>query len=91
MQVLIRDYVHSGWCPFKKLSEYHSSTDANLKMQLTSFATRACCSDHSSKDLFFGKCIGTYCILPLRKSAMVRLPCCDKFQPLLQFDNNLHD
>ena len=50
-----------------------------------------CCADPSAKELFSVSVSEHFVSCPICKASMIRLPCCDKFQPSLQLDYNVYD
>ena len=55
------------------------------------FVVQPCCADSSAKELFSVSVSEHFDSCATCKSSMVLLPCCDKFQPSLQLDNNVYD
>ena len=47
------------------------------------YVAQPCCADPSAKELFSVSVSELFVSCPICKSSMVRLPCCDKFQPSL--------
>ena len=55
------------------------------------YVAQLCCADPSAKELFSVSVSENFVSCPICKSSKVRLPCCGKFQPSLQLDNNVYD
>ena len=55
------------------------------------YIAQPCCADPCAKELFSVSVSENFVSCPICKSSMVRRPCCDKFQPSLQLDNNVYD
>ena len=54
------------------------------------YVAQPCFADPSAKELFSVSVSEHFVSCPLCKSSMVRLPCCDKFQPSLPLHNNIY-
>ena len=55
------------------------------------YVVQPCCSDKCSVERFAVRYRDNYVDCALRKSEMMRMPCCEKFQPKVKLDNNIFE